>query len=399
MAIAQYTDKFWFPDGSLAANIEMRLFDLSVNALVPLWTDATGTVPAPSPFFTDGAGNYTIFAEEGEYWLWADDEQSFRIAVGTPRTVDLFETGVGTLASGMISGGNITASLTNPRAITITEMVGYVVDHSTDDFNPVVTRVHLPTQDAVLTTPGELSRNVTWWMVNSAGTVIKQEPPPTPQQRRTHIVLGVTSYAPALDQIVIVRTQPQISPQLGNQFNDLSDSLGPFSLMGNVITPNANLTFQKSAGTMWTRGFRYNEDPDNPHQVSLAAQNPAQFRYGTRSTTVFSPTTTTLVDPANYDVGGVITPVPGGSNTTTIQRVWAFGTPSTPDALTIQYGQLFFSSITAALDRLGQTGYIPNPIFASLGTVIGYIVVIKSATNLADASQAVFVAANKFPTP
>lgn len=398
MAIGQYTDILWFPDGSLAANVEVRIFPLSSNVLATLYTDATGTVIAPNPFFTTGSGGISFFATEGEYWMLADS-RSFRISVGTPRTVDLFETGVGTLATGTIAGSHITASLTNPRAITIPETVGYVVDHSTSEFNPVVTRVHMPAQDAVLTTTAELTRTVTWWLATSAGAVIKQATRPTPEQRRTHIVLGASAYSPTLDMITSLRPQTQILPQQGNQLDDLMDSLGPFSLTGNAITPNTNLTFQKSDGSMFTRGFRYNESPNNPHQNPLPAQNPTQFRYGTQSTTLFPSTTVTNVDVANYDVGGVITPVPGGANTTTIQRVWAIATSTTVMQIGIQYGQLTFSSLTSALDRIGQAGYVSNPTFLDLGAVIGYLVVIKSATNLADPAQAIVVSAGKFPTP
>jgi hypothetical protein len=298
VAIGRYQDVYWFPDGSLAANVQARVFPLESSALATLYTDATGTVLAPNPLSTNGAGVLTVFAEEGEYWIHID-QRSFRVSVGTPYDVDLFETGVGTLSTGLIAGGEITASLTDPRAIVIPETVGYVVDHSSDPFNPTVTRVHVAAQEAVLV-GASLTRNVTWWMLDATGAVVQQEPTPTPEQRRTHIVLGVTAYNPGADLIYIVRTRPGILPQTLNQVNDLMDALGPFSLSGNVVTPNAGLTLSKTSGVMFTRGFRYLEDPDNPHQSTLAAQNPMQFRYGTRNTTVFPLATTTLVDPANY---------------------------------------------------------------------------------------------------
>jgi hypothetical protein len=397
VAIGRYQDVYWFPDGSLAANVQARVFPLESSALATLYTDATGTVLAPNPLSTNGAGVLTVFAEEGEYWIHID-QRSFRVSVGTPYDVDLFETGVGTLSTGLIAGGEITASLTDPRAIVIPETVGYVVDHSSDPFNPTVTRVHVAAQEAVLV-GASLTRNVTWWMLDATGAVVQQEPTPTPEQRRTHIVLGVTAYNPGADLIYIVRTQPGILPQTLNQVNDLMDALGPFSLSGNVVTPNAGLTLSKTSGVMFTRGFRYLEDPDNPHESTLAAQNPMQFRYGTRNTTVFPLATTTLVDPANYDVAGVVTPVPGGAGASTIQRVWAFGTPGVPDQMTIQYGQSVYASLSAALERLGQSGYVPNPIFRSLGTVVAYIVTTRTASDLSQAAQAVIVGAGKFPTP
>src|SRR5688500_4350765 len=86
MAIAQYTDKFWYPDGTLATNIAVRIFPLNSNILAPLFANLAGTVPLDNPLTTSGTGTISFYAEQGEYWMHADSE-SFRIAVGlTPVT-------------------------------------------------------------------------------------------------------------------------------------------------------------------------------------------------------------------------------------------------------------------------------------------------------------------------
>jgi hypothetical protein len=90
MAVAQYTDTFWYPSGTLASGVAVRIFPLNSNVLAPLFADAAATIPLANPLTTSPAGTISFYAEEGEYWLHADSE-SFRIGVGlTPVTPTAF---------------------------------------------------------------------------------------------------------------------------------------------------------------------------------------------------------------------------------------------------------------------------------------------------------------------
>jgi len=65
----------------------------------------------------------------------------------------------------------------------------------------------------------------------------------------------------------------------------------------------------------------------------------------------------------------------------------------------VQYGQTVYSSLTAARDAINAgTGFVPTQASAT-GTLIGWIAVTRTATNLSDPTQAVFVNAGKFATP
>lgn len=83
MAIAQYTDKFWYPSGVLATGVLVRVFPLSSNILAPLFADLAGTIPLANPLTTDGTGSISFFIEAGEYWLHADSE-AFQVSIGLP---------------------------------------------------------------------------------------------------------------------------------------------------------------------------------------------------------------------------------------------------------------------------------------------------------------------------
>lgn len=391
MAFAEYRDIFWFPNGALAANTVARIFPLESNALAPIFTDITGTIPLANPLSTDAFGELNFWAEEGEYWIYIGEE-SFRVSVGTPGDLDVFEVASAAVSTGTISGGQFIAAGTS---IAVSETVGYVVSHTPDDFRPTITRVHVPAQLVPLS-GAALARTLTWWLIDATGAFVELTLEPTRVQRRTHIVLGFSIVIGGV--VVFTKEVPQILEQPYNQWADQVDTLGPYVISGALHTPNGvNLSWDISAGTMFSRAFRHLLSPNDPNVAPIAAQAPAQFRRATSTTTVF-PLPVTTIDPANYDVGGVITPVPGGANVSTIQRVFVFAQDSAADQLVVQYGQRTYASLSAAVAGVGVELYTVNPVF--VGALVGWICVTKSATNLSDPAQATFVPATaKFARP
>lgn len=393
MPLAQYTDTFWFPNGSPAVNVAAVVFPRGSSIPATLYTDATGTTQLANPLPTSGTGVLSFWAESGEYWVHLDTE-SFRVSVGAPDTLNTFEAGSVAVSTGVVSGGRIALSA-NPVAVDIGETVGYVVDYSTDDFRPAITRVHTAAQTVPLD-GAALLRDVTFWLLAANGTFVQQAFPPTNTQRRTHIELGFSVFTGVF--VFLVETTPGILPQPENQFADLLIGLGPFSTSGNALSPNGvNLSINKSAGTMFSRAFNYQTTPNDPHTAPTPAQSPVTVRYSTQNTTIFPPYQTVL-DPANYDVGGVVTPVPGGANASTIQRVFLFALDNAIDQVAVQYGQTVYPSLGAAAAAVGTTSFVTNPVF--IGTLIGWIAMTRTATDLSNPAHATFIRpTSKFPIP
>jgi len=296
------------------------------------------------------------------------------------------------ISSGVISGGILSPSVT-PGSLDISPLLGYVVDYATNSLNPSLVVVNQPAKTVAMDA-GSLARVVTWWVMDSAGNVTQMGVPPTDTQRRTSIPLGLTTQVGGV--IVSASTSAVNLPQSFNQLYDLMHSLGPFSILGNFITPNgANLSFNKSSGTMFSVNSSRVTTPNDPHVASMAAQTPVQFRRITQGAGTGLPALVTTVDPTMYDVGGVLTPVPG-SNDATIQRVWMIGSSTVTSQIVVQYGQAVYTNIATALDRIASEPYNVNAIILETAALLGYIIVTKNCTALNNSAQAVLIQAGKF---
>ena len=390
MALAQYTDTFWFPSGTLAANIEARVFPKNSSGFATLYTDATGATTLANPTTTNGSGVLTFWAESGEYWVHLDTE-SFLVTVGMSQEQ-------ADLSTGIASGGELSANGANPAAVDITATDGWIVDYlAGTQAEPVITRVKTAAQTVAMDA-GSLARGVTWWLLDSSGTVIQQAAKPDAAQRRTHILLGVTAQIGGA--IIVDQSLPVILPQQAGQLADLMEALGPFSITGNLITPNgANLTVNQSSGTMFNRAFGHYISgvlTNSPHIVATQAQTPADFIYVTQTTTTAG-ALTSLIDVANYDVGGVITAIGGSTNRSSVHRVYLFPNNDPQRQLIVQYGQTAYATLNEAVARIGTEAFVENSTFIQGGgALIAFIAARHTATNLSDTAQAVIVQAGKF---
>lgn len=396
MALQLYSEQYWYPDATLAVSLAYQVFPNNSNAFAQLWADAAGTIPLPNPgSSTDGAGFVTFYAEVGEYWVHLDTE-TFLVNVGlSAEQADL--------STGVAAGGNTDPSLLDPQSIKIDPLIGYIVDNTNElAIPPTVVRVDFPGGEFQLNAAAQ-TRTITYWMMDATQTVIQQATPPTPQQYRQFLVLAVSVYDTVSGTILETQSLPTILPQPANQFVDLTNALGPFSLSGNDVTANGpNLMINKSAGNLFARAFNYVSGgvvTDNPHIIMSPALVGATIRRITQTAGVPTPPPFTTVDPGNYDVGGVITPIPGGPSVSSVQRVYLFAADTVSLRIAVQYGQVLYATPALAVASVGAgTHFVPAPVTV-LGALIGYLAVTRSATDLSDPAQATFIFAGKFSTP
>lgn len=390
MALQLYSARYWLPNGNLSANRPANVFPELSNVHASLFADQAGTIPLPNPLSTDGGGLLTFWAAPGNYWVYIDSE-TFAVSVGiTNEEADL--------STGMAAGGEININGTNPAAIDITGFTGYIMTNSQDGAKPVQTRVDFPDTTVALSGPS-LTRNFTWWMVDATGAVIQLGSVPTPEQRRDNIVLGFTVYD-GVSSIVFEQSIPVVLPQPANQMADLMDALGAFNITpGNRITAvPATLSIDKTAGQVFARGFGLFPNPKSPHISTLPAQTPVTFRTCTQADFSDNGFFTTL-DVGNYDVGGVVTPIPSPATTFTILRVFGYPVNDLTGQIAIQYGQHLYASMQDAIDARGNTEFIANPQATFAAAFLGWIVVRGDATDLSDLVQARILQAGKFDTP
>lgn len=68
MPLAPYSERYWYPDETLAAGVPLHVFPRNSNVHAVLWADQAGTIPLTNPVTTDANGFATFFVENGDYW-------------------------------------------------------------------------------------------------------------------------------------------------------------------------------------------------------------------------------------------------------------------------------------------------------------------------------------------
>ena len=302
------------------------------------------------------------------------------------------------LNTGIVSGGDINVNGSNPLAIDITPLHGYIVDYVTDPDNPSITEVVTTTTMTVALTPESQGRAITWWLMDGDQNITQQALRPSGTQRRTSLVLGVTTVLAG--QIGIEQSIPVINQQPVNQLYDLMDAMGAFSISGNQITANANLSLSASPGRVFSRGWNhYNEGvPTNePHVVPTVGGDPVPWLRILRNTSTLLSAPNVSIDVANYDNGGALTAVGGDTNRSTVLRLWLFPTnDNISDIHVAQYGQTVYDSLSDAVMAAGDPAFVINPALPGNGVLVAFLAVRHTATNLADPTQARVIPASKF---
>jgi hypothetical protein len=296
-------------------------------------------------------------------------------------------------STGVLSGCMLTPN--TATSFNLSAGTGIIADYVTNPASPTVSFVTIPAQ--VVTLSGAaLTRVVSWWVSDANGTITSLPAPPTADQRRTSIQVGVTAFVNnALTDII---SNPTYLAQEANQRYDLGSALGVFRSSGAAVTPNgANLQFNLSAGTLFSIGNNYAQDQRNPDVVTTVAETPCSFYQATHVAN--SEAVATAIDPTRYDVNGVLTAVGGGNGSSTIQRVYLFGTRTAGTQIAVQYGATVYGTLSAAVAAVGaESAFVQNPDFTQ-GALIAWICTTRVCTSLADTTNCTIVTAGKFASP
>ena len=336
----------------------------------------------------EGSGIVNVISQFGEL---IDDRNDVLLTQGN--SVQLVSDGV----NWAILGYNISSTQANTGVVSfsglskvsnstfyVAPVQGYIVDDTTNPTIPFLTFVQYTGgthTDDYYTTAFE-----TFVYVTSGGTIGQQPTPLTAKQRRQNIFLGKLGH-PDKTAINLVFSQPDyILTPLGQ----LRDMFIPINLINGGVYPSAStgLTINTSAGNIYGLGINFIGDKLNPNTLSISGQSPCTFQY--RTSTGGTVTNTTLVDPLNYDLNGVITPL-GGTKATN-QRIYLLQNGS----FRIMYGQHVYANFAEAVQNLQTETFTPFPNFVNNAVLICVLTILSSATDLTDTSKAQFFFASKF---
>jgi hypothetical protein len=210
---------------------------------------------------------------------------------------------------------------------------------------------------------------------------------PTGADRRNYIFLGLLGHANKTNLVNVFNT-PNIVASPVSQLNDLSSSIGSFSINGNVITSIGG-TFElvKSDGSSYTNGGNFINDQNNP-SVKLTPLLSGTTLVYAKQDAVLGPSGTT-VDTQNYDLNGVITPIPNNPDITA-HRIWH---EPINNLLIFQYGQTLYSTLSSAKENFALDEYIVPNGLSQVAYLVAVIITDADDINL---DTAVIIPQGKF---
>lgn len=277
-------------------------------------------------------------------------------------------------------------SRVNSSQISISKIRGWIVDNISNDIDPSVLYVEYSGTSA-FTINNLTTSDITFLYLTSGQTITQTNTPLTEELRRKNIYLGFVTHPRAGNNILNAVAVPDY---IQSPVSQLRDMFQPISLINGGVapSPNTGLTFNTNAGYIYGLGVNYTSDKYNPNTKYVNAKSPANFAYRTQTGGTLPETYN--IDPTNYDVGGVITPITG--NKATNQRIYINPTGN----IRIQYGQQEYATLADAIQNLQNESFSTFVNISNTGILIGILSVLSNCTDLNDTTRAKFHLVSKF---
>jgi len=262
--------------------------------------------------------------------------------------------------------------------INIGAVSGVIVDNETDPLIPVHTYVNFP---GVTHFPIPIIGQATYVFVDATNTITLQNTFPTSQERKEKIWLGKVSHPDGVITLTVDEPDYVTSPLAFSR--DMFQAIGPYVNNNIFPYPNGiNLTMNITGGYIHGNGINFVGGVANRKDPNRKASGPTSavvFGPRTQIGGVYAPTS--IFDVANYDVGGVITPIPGAGQRASLKYIYAVPTSTTVGYIA-QYGQTWYNTITEAISAIGRENQIVFPNLIGNAILIGVLVARKDATDL-----------------
>jgi hypothetical protein len=272
-----------------------------------------------------------------------------------------------------LSEGGIPSINTDPTKFNITPAVLGQIKNGTDYY-----AISYSGASAIPVT--NIASLNTWVYLDNNGALQQQTTAPT--RTDYYAKLFLARFASNGTQLIAFERLRNPSGQYSNSIRELYDYIVSANVplkQGLDITGNANLTFNRSAGSVFKFGAGNDSTPNTP---SFSSVSPASFFLVDRASVAGSQFTNVPV--TQYDNGGALTTI--ANNKFVAHRVYFF----TSGNLAMQYGQTEFSTLDAAKSGAPSAKYVTNPVNVN-GTFLGWWVVGKNATDLTNPLTSYFM--------
>jgi hypothetical protein len=290
-----------------------------------------------------------------------------------------------TISTGVFNFTGITLASSN--TFNVAPVDAWLVDNTTNPLIPEVLYVNYSGQTNIPSLYYNTATE-TYLLLTSAGTITQQTTFPTPQQRRQNIYLGKMGHGNRTS-LINAFNEPDLDVSPLSQVRDM---FTPIKLINENVypSPNTGLTFNTSSGTLWGFGIGFITNQLNPNSLTVSGNSSTTFQY--RTQTGGTATNRTTIDPANYDLNGIITSIGSPAKQATNQRIFLLQNGQ----FRIQYGQTRYTDLTTAIAAVNTEAFTTFSNFRDNAVLIAILSIRSDATLLSDIAQAKITFASKF---